>query len=102
MADEPTQDTHDDGPTKTELLAEARELDIPGRTTMDADELAAAIALARAEPLVTQPVPQPPPIAAKGQTAASLQAAITNANLSTTALDEAAIAAALAQSLSPS
>jgi hypothetical protein len=42
MADKST----DKEPTKEELLEEARELDIEGRSTMSKDELAAAVAAA--------------------------------------------------------
>jgi len=40
-------DDDDDDPTKTELMVEARELDIAGRSSMDKDELAAAVAEAK-------------------------------------------------------
>lgn len=37
-----------DGPTKTELLERAKALNVPGRSTMDRDELAAAVGAAEA------------------------------------------------------
>lgn len=40
---EPRDDGGDDGPTKEELMAKARQLDIPGRSSMDKDQLQAAI-----------------------------------------------------------
>lgn len=43
-------DDGDDDPTKAELLEEARELEIDGRSSMKKDELAAAIEDAKQEP----------------------------------------------------
>jgi hypothetical protein len=93
---EPDDTTTEDQPTKTALLERARELDIPGRSTMDADELAAAVAAVEFDVSSGDQVIAGKPIVhtfgnTKGQTAASLQAAIDNANLSTTALDESLI-----------